>query len=110
METTSARRVIVEPGGNGVVAHLGLHALCSFADRFGLGHFLSQAIPPRGERFPLHDRGKALVHQMATIAGGGESCADVEYLRAEETLFGFVPSTRRCGGPSTRSRRARARS
>jgi len=92
METTSARPVVVEPGGTGVVAHVGLHALCSFADRLGLGHSLSSAIPIRGERSPLHDRGKVLVHQMATIAGGGESCADVEYLRGEETLFGFVPS------------------
>jgi Transposase DDE domain group 1 len=92
METTSARPVVVEPGGTGVVAHVGLHALCSFADRLGLGDALSFAIPPRGERSPLHDRGKVLVQQMATIAGGGESCADIEYLRAEETLFGFVPS------------------
>ena len=92
METTSARPVVVEPGGTGVVAHVGLHALCAFADRLGLGDSLSAAIPLRGERAPLHDRGKVLVQQMATIAGGGESCADIEYLRAEETLFGFVPS------------------
>ena len=92
METTSAWSVVVEPGGTGVVAHVGLHSLCAFADRLGLGDSLSSAIPVRGERSPLHDRGKVLVHQMAVLAGGGESCADVEYLRAEETLFGFVPS------------------
>jgi len=92
METTSARSVIVEPGGKGVVSHVGLHALCSFADRLRLGDALSSAIPMRGERTPMHDRGKVLVHQMATLAGGGESCADVEYLRAEEALFGFVAS------------------
>jgi hypothetical protein len=92
METTSARRVIVEPGGSGVVAHVGLHALCAFADRLGLGASLSSAIPVRGERSPLHDRGKVLVQQMAVIAGGGESCADIEYLRSEASLFGFVPS------------------
>ena len=92
METTSARSVVVEPCGSGVVAHVGLHALCSFADRLGLGDSLSAAIPIRGERSPLHDRGKVLVQQMAVIAGGGESCADVEFLRQEETLFGFVPS------------------
>ena len=92
METTSARPVIVEPGGSGVVAHVGLHALCSFADRLGLGAALSSRIPICSERAPLHDRGKVLVHQMAVLAGGGESCADVEHLRSEETLFGFVPS------------------
>jgi Transposase DDE domain group 1 len=92
METASARRVIVEPGGSGVVAHVGLHALCSFADRLGLGDSLSARIPARGERLPLHDRGKVLVQQMAVIAGGGESCADIEYLRSEASLFGNVPS------------------
>jgi hypothetical protein len=92
METTSARPVIAEPGGSGVVGHVGLHALCSFADRLGLGDALSSAIPVRGERSPMHDRGKVLVQQMATIASGGESCADIEYPRQEETLFGFVPS------------------
>ena len=84
--------MIVEPGGSGVVAHVGLHALCSFADRLGLGDSLSSRIPARGERSPLHDRGKVLVQQMAVLAGGGESCADVEYLRAEASLFGFVAS------------------
>ncbi len=33
----SARHVIVEPGGAGVVAHVWLHALGSFADRLGPG-------------------------------------------------------------------------
>jgi hypothetical protein len=92
METTSARSVIVEPGGTGVVSHVGLHALCAFADRLGLGSALSSRIPIRTERFPLHDRGKVLVQLMAVIAGGGESCADSEYLRSEPSLFGFVPS------------------
>jgi hypothetical protein len=78
----------VEPGGKGVLARVGLHALCAFADRLGLGDSLSSFIPARGERSPLHDRGK----QMAVIAGGGESCADIEYLRAETSLFGFVAS------------------
>jgi hypothetical protein len=92
MKTTSARRVTVEPGGKGVVAHVGLHALCAFADRLGLGDSLSSRIPARRERSPLHDRGKVLVQQMAVIAAGGESCADIEYLRSEASLFGHVPS------------------
>jgi hypothetical protein len=92
METTSARRVVVGPGGTGVVAHVGLHALCSFADRLGLGDELSSAIPRPRERAPLHDRGKVLVHAMAMLAGGGEACSDIEHLRAEQSLFGFVAS------------------
>jgi hypothetical protein len=89
---TSARRVTVEPGGAGVVAHVGLHALGCFADRLELGDCLSAAIPATGERSPLHDRGKVLVHTALMLAGGGESCADIEHLRLQEDLFGSVAS------------------
>ncbi len=41
---------------------------------------------------PLHDRGKVLVQSMLMLAGGGESCADIEHLRAQEDLFGSTPS------------------
>ena len=82
----------IEAGGEGVVAHVGLHALGAFADRLGLGDALSARIPPAGERLPLHDRGKVLTQAMLMLAGGGESCADVEALRAQERLFGAVPS------------------
>lgn len=92
MNGNSARRVKIEAGGEGVVAHVGLHALGSFADRLGLGNSLSARIPPAGERFPLHDRGKVLVQAMLMLAGGGEACTDIEVLRTQETLFGFVPS------------------
>ena len=92
MQTTSTRRVVVEPGGDQVAAHVGLHALGAFADQLGLGAALSARIPIRGKRLPLHDRGKVLVHQMLVLAGGGESCADIEYLRAEDDLFAEVCS------------------
>jgi Transposase DDE domain group 1 len=88
----SASHVIVEPGGTGVVAHVGLHALGSFADRLGLGDSLSARIPVAGERLPIHDRGKVLVHTALMLAGGGESCADIEHLRLQSDLFGSVPS------------------
>jgi hypothetical protein len=84
--------VKVEPGGAGVVAHVGLHALGHFADRLGLGGALSGAIVPRGERLPIHDRGKVVVQTALMLAGGGESCADIEHLRLQEDLFGSVPS------------------
>jgi len=92
MKTTSTLRVVVEPGGQGVVSHVGLHALGSLADQLGLGEALSARIPITGSRLPLHDRGKVLVQAMLMLAGGGESCADIEYLRVEPTLFGEVPS------------------
>jgi hypothetical protein len=88
----STRRVRIEAGGDGAVANVGLHALGAFADRLGLGDALSARIPPAGERLPVHDRGKVLVQAMLMLAGGGESCADIEALRAQERLFGAVPS------------------
>lgn len=90
--TRSTTRVKIEAGGDGVVAHVGLHALGAFADRLGLGRALSGRIPPAGERLPVHDRGKVLVHGMLMLAGGGEACTDIEVLRAEPVLFGHVPS------------------
>ena len=92
METTSTLPVVVESGGDQVVGHVGLHALGDFADRLGLGEHLSARIPIPSERAPLHDRGKVLVHTSLMLAGGGESCADIEHLRAQTDLFGHVAS------------------
>ena len=92
MHGNSTRRLVVASGGDQVVGHVGLHALGAFADRLGLGNALSARIPPRGKRMPLHDRGKVLVQSMLMLAGGGESCADIEHLRAQEDLFGSAPS------------------
>jgi hypothetical protein len=92
MHGNSTRRLVVASGGDQVVGHVGLHALGAFADRLDLGNTLSSSIPPRGERMPLHDRGKVLVQSMLMLAGGGESCADIEHLRAQEDLFGSTPS------------------
>ena len=92
MNGNSTRRVVVEPGGTGVVAHVGLHALGSFADRLGLGDALSSAIPWGGNGIPTHDRGKVLVQTSLVLAGGGETCLDIEHLRVGDDLFGSVPS------------------
>ena len=92
MNGNSTVPVVVEGGGEQVVAHVGLHALGSFADRLGLGDSLSARIPITGERLPLHDRGKVLTQAMLMLAGGGDACADIEHLRAQAGLFGAVPS------------------
>src|SRR6266540_1264393 len=92
MHVTSTRRARIETGGDGVAAHVGLHALGRYADALGLGGALSAQMWPAGERWPFHDRGKVLVHAMLTLAGGGEACSDVEFLRAQPALFGAVPS------------------
>jgi hypothetical protein len=92
MHSTSTNYVSVESGGDGVAAHMGLHALGALADQLGLGASLSSRIVARGERLPLHDRGKILVQMSLVLAGGGESCADIEHLRVQEEMFGSVPS------------------
>jgi hypothetical protein len=53
MNGNSTRRVRIEAGGEGVVAHVGLLALGAFADRLGLGDALSALIGPTGERLSL---------------------------------------------------------
>jgi hypothetical protein len=90
VNVNSTVAVVVEGGGEQVVAHVGLHALGSLADRLGLGDALSTRLPQ--PRFGLHDRGKVLTQAMLMLAGGGEACSDIERLRAQPTLFGEVPS------------------
>ena len=92
MDSTSTVPVVVEGSGQGVVAHVGLHALGMFADRLGLGAALSARVPVRGERAPVHDRGKVLTQAMLMLAGGGEACSDIEHLRSQAALFGSVAS------------------
>ncbi|MGH7955025.1 MAG: IS1380 family transposase [Gloeomargaritales cyanobacterium] len=92
MNFNATTRVSVESGGIGVAAHVGLHALGSLADQLGLGASLSSRVERHGQRLALHDRGKVLVQLALVLAGGGESCADIEHLRVQEQLFGSVPS------------------
>lgn len=91
MNANSTRRVRVESGGEQVAAHVGLHALGQFADVLGVGDVLSARIPTKG-RLLGHDRGKVVVQTMLMLAGGGEACTDIEYLRAQPELFGDVAS------------------
>lgn len=92
VNVNSTVSVVVEGGGGGVVAHVGLHALGAFGDRLGLGDSLSKRIGATGERLPFHDRGKVLTQAMLMLTGGGEACSDIEHLRSQKALFGSVPS------------------
>ena len=40
----------------------------------------------------MHDRGRLLTQALLMLAGGGESCSDIEHLRAQRGLFGEVAS------------------
>ena len=90
MNANSTVPVVVEGGGDQVVAHVGLHAVGSLADRLGLGSSLSARVPQ--PRLRVHDRGKVLTQAMLMLAGGGEACSDIERLRAQPSLFGAVSS------------------
>ena len=79
-------------GGERVVWGVGLFALGGFADRSGLTAALSAAVPCRGERVAVRDRGRVLAHGLLMLAGGGEACTDIEHLRAQRELFGDVAS------------------
>lgn len=92
MKANSTRNVVVEGGGDGAVTHVGLHAMGSFADRLGVGAALSGAVGWQGRGVPIHDRGKVLVQAMLMLAGGGETCSDIEELGSQERLFGKVCS------------------
>jgi len=90
---TSTVAVRVEGGGDEVVAHVSLYALGRFAHRLGVGEELSMVVVAGDERGLLgYDRGKVLTQVMLMLAGGGESSADIEYLRAQPDLLGPVPS------------------
>lgn len=92
MNANSTRGVVVEAGGTQVVGHVGLHALGAFADRLSVGETLSEAVGWSGAGTPTHDRGRVLTQAMLMLAGGGESCADIEVLSSQERLFGDVCS------------------
>lgn len=92
MDANSTENVVVEAGGTQVVGHVGLHALGSFADRLGMGARLSGAVGWSGRGVPGHDRGRVLTQAMLMLAGGGDSCADIEALASQGRLFGKVCS------------------
>ena len=92
MKLSSVANARLAGGGDRVAWGAGLFALGGFADRVGLTGALSAAVPRGGERAPVHDRGLLLVHLLLVLAGGGEACSDIEYLRSQRDLFGAVGS------------------
>jgi hypothetical protein len=88
--TVERLRVI---GGDGSTAQLvGAHMLGELADRVGLSAVYSAAVPQRGERAPVHDRGRLLAQVAVMLAAGGRCVADMAALRDQPALFGTVAS------------------
>ncbi len=84
--------VVVMEGDGQVASQVGLHLLGDLADRCGLTSGYSAAVAWRGERAPVHDRGRLLAQVAVMLAGGGECVADMAALRDQPDLFGEVAS------------------
>jgi Transposase DDE domain group 1 len=82
-------RVIAE--ADGLVGHAGAVLLRKLADQAGLTGALGSALARAG-RFPLIDRGVALVSMAVSIALGARSMNDIALLAHHQPVFGAPPS------------------
>ena len=105
-------RVSAEDGG--LVGHAGAVLLRKLADRAGLTAALGAALARAG-KFPLVDRGVALVSMAVAIALGATSMTDITVLAHQEQVFGAAPSdttvrrTLELADPATLEKIARVR-
>jgi Transposase DDE domain group 1 len=77
--------------GEGLAGHAGAVLLRKLADQAGLTGALGSALVRAG-RFPLIDRGVALVSMAVAIALGARSMNDIALLAHHEPVFGAPPS------------------
>ena len=100
--------------GEGLVGHAGAVLLRKLADRAGLTAALGSALARKG-RFPLVDRGVALVSMAVAIALGATSMTDITVLSHHAPVLGPEPSdttvrrTLELADPRTLDKIARAR-
>ena len=83
--------LLVTADGEGLVGHAGAVLLRKLADGCGLTAALSGALTRAG-KFPLVDRGVALVSMAAAIALGATSMRDIALLGHLAPVFGAPPS------------------
>ena len=81
----------VTAGGEGLVGHAGAVLLRELADRVGFTAALGSALARAG-KFPLVDRGAALVSMAVAIVLGATSMNDITVLAHQEHVFGPPPS------------------
>jgi hypothetical protein len=77
--------------GEGLVGHAGAVLLRKLADQAGLTAALGSALARAG-KFPLVDRGIALVSMAAAIALGATSMSDIALLAHHAPVLGAEPS------------------
>lgn len=87
------QRFVVTKDGEGIANHVGSLALRDLADGLGLTRALSEAMAPRRQRRPTHDRGAILRDVIVMLADGGDCVSDLAALRDQPHVFGEVAST-----------------
>ena len=85
------RQLSVTSDGEGLIGHAGAVLLRKLADQVGLTAALGPALVRAG-KFPLVDRGVALVSMAVTIVLGATSMNDITLLAHQEPVFGAAPS------------------
>jgi hypothetical protein len=85
------RQLSVTSDGEGLIGHAGAVLLRKLADQAGLTAGLGPALARAG-KFPLVDRGVALVSMAVAIALGATSMNDILLMAHQEQVFGAAPS------------------
>jgi Transposase DDE domain group 1 len=85
------RNLSVAADAEGLVGQAGAVLLRKLADQCGLTSALGAALG-RKAKFPLIDRGMALVSMAVAIALGARSMSDIAVLAHQEPVFGAAPS------------------
>ncbi len=85
------RNLSVTLDARGLIGHAGAVLLRKLADQCGLTSALGAALGRKG-KFPLIDRGMALVSMAVAIALGARSMSDIAVLAHQEPVFGAAPS------------------
>ena len=113
-DTRWDRNLSVAPDADGLIGHAGAVLLRKLADQCGLTSALGAAMGRKG-KFPLIDRGTALVSMAVAIALGATSMSDIAVLAHQEPVLGAAPSdttvrrTLELADPRTLDKIARAR-
>ena len=113
-DTRWDRNLSVAADADGLIGHAGAVLLRKLADQCGLTSALGAALGRKG-KFPLIDRGIALVSMAVAIALGATSMSDIAVLAHQEPVFGAAPTdttvrrTLELADPRTLDKIARAR-
>src|SRR5437660_3075495 len=90
-DTRWDRNLSVAADAEGLIGHAGAVLLRKLADQCGLTPALGAALGRKG-KFPLIDRGMALVSMAVAIALGAASMSDIAVLAHQEPVLGAAPS------------------